>query len=77
MTARRRGAGATLEFVASAGSENVQDRMALLGDRVDEVSAEREVTLRLLRHLSSSVRHQQYHDADIVTVQVDAPQRAD
>lgn len=77
VTARRRGAGATLEFVASAGSENVQDRMALLGDRVDEVSAEREVSLRLLRHLSSSVRHQQYHDADVVTVQVDAPQRAD
>ena len=76
VTARRRGAGATLEFVASAGSENVEDRMALLGARVDEDSAEREVSLRLLRHLSSSVRHQQYHDADIVTVQVDAPERA-
>ena len=77
VTARRRGAGATLEFVASTGSENVEDRMALLGDRVDEVSAEREVSLRLLRHLSSSVRHQQYHDTDIVTVQVDAPEAAD
>ena len=76
VTARRRGAGATLEFVASAGSENVEDRMALLGARVDEASAEREVSLRLLRHLSSSVRHQQYHDADIVTVEVDAPERA-
>ncbi len=77
VTARRRGAGATLEFVASAGSDNVQDRMALLGARVEEASAEREVSLRLLRHLSSSVRHQQYHDADIVTVEVDAPERAD
>ena len=77
VTARRRGAGATLEFVASTGSENVEDRMALLGDRVDEVSAEREVSLRLLRHLSSSVRHQQYHDTDVVTVQVDAPEAAD
>lgn len=75
VTARRRGAGADVEFVAAAGSENVQDRIALLGDQVDEVSAEREVSLRVLRHLSSSVRHQQYHDADIVTVRVDPPPR--
>ena len=34
---------------------------------------EREVSLRLLRHLASSVHHQQYHDTDIVTVRVKAP----
>ena len=73
VTARRKGAGLVLEFVATAGSENVQDRVALLGDHIDEVSAEREVSLRLLRHLSSSLRHQQYHDTDIVTIRVDAP----
>jgi xanthine/uracil permease len=73
VTARRKGSGLALEFVAAAGSENVQDRVALLGEHVDEVSAEREVSLRLLRHLSSSLRHQQYHDTDIVTIQVDAP----
>ena len=33
---------------------------------------EREVSLRLLRHLASSVHHQQYHDTDIVTIRVDA-----
>ena len=48
--------------------------MALLGEHVDEGSAEREVSLRLLRHLSSSLRHQQYHDTDIVSIQVEAPQ---
>ena len=31
--------------------------------------------LRLLRHLASSVRHQQYHDTDILTVRVDAASR--
>ena len=74
VTARRKGSGVALEFVAAAGSENVEDRVALLGDHVDEASADREVSLRLLRHLSSSVRHQQYHDTDIVTIQVEAPQ---
>ena len=34
---------------------------------------EREVSLRLLRHLASSVRHQQYHDTEIVTVRVERP----
>ena len=34
---------------------------------------EREVSLRLLRHLASSVHHQQYHDTDIVTVRVKRP----
>ena len=76
VTARRKGSGLALEFVAAAGAENVEDRVALLGEHVDEVSAEREVSLRLLKHLSSSLRHQQYHDTDIVTLQVDAPRSA-
>ena len=73
VTARRQGSGLVLEFAAAAGSENLEDRVALLSDHVDEVSAEREVSLRILRHLSSSVRHQQFHDTDIVTIQVEAP----
>ncbi|MDE0000045.1 MAG: hypothetical protein OXQ89_20060, partial [Rhodospirillaceae bacterium] len=67
--------GATLEFIASRGEENLQDRLALLGDvsaSADDV-LEREVSLRLLRHLASSVRHQQYHGTDIVTVRVETP----
>ena len=65
--------GAILEFIAAPGEENLQDRIALLGERAEEVPAEREVSLRLLRHIASSVHHQQYHDTDIVTVRVDAP----
>ena len=58
---------AELEFVAASGSENLEDRMAL-GDSI--VPPEQNVSLRLLRHFASEVRHQQYHDADIVTVRV-------
>ena len=59
-----------LEFVVAPGDENLQDRLALLDAEPDEASAESEASLRLLRHLASSVRHQQYHDTDIVTVRV-------
>ena len=65
--------GAVLEFVASTGEENLQDRIALLGTRTNADLIEQEVSLRLLRHLASSVRHQQYHGTDIVTIRVDAP----
>lgn len=73
VTARKDGRGACLEFVASAGEEeNLQDRIALLGEEIDQTTLERDVSLRLLRHLASSVRHQQYHATDIVTVVVEA-----
>ena len=73
LMARKEGAGVVLEFVAATGEDNLQDRMALLGEPVGEIPIERDVSLRLLRHLASSVRHEQYHDTDIVTVRVDAP----
>ena len=73
LTARKEGGGALLEFVVAAGTENIQDRIALLGAGPVEAPDEREISLRLLRHLASRVHHQQYHDTDIVTVHVDAP----
>ena len=73
LVAHKEGEGAVLEFVSAAGSENLQDRIALLGERSAGAPVEREVSLRLLRHVASSVHHQQYHDTDIVTVRVDAP----
>ena len=73
LTARKEGGGAVLEFVAGAGTENIQDRMALLGTGPVEAPEEREISLRLLRHLASRVNHQQYHETEIVTVHVDAP----
>ncbi len=76
VVARREDDGALLEFVASTEGDNLQDRLALLGEPAADESIEREVSLRLLRHLTSSIRHQQYHDADIVTVRVEAPKPA-
>ena len=73
LAAHREKDAAVLEFVVAPGDENLQDQVAVLGDHAGEAEAGREVSLRLLRHLTSSVRHQQYHDTDIVTVRVDAP----
>ena len=62
---------AEVEFIAAPGEENLEDRMVLLTERGGGVPAEREISLRLLRHYASSVHHQQYHDTDIVAVRVE------
>ena len=61
-----------LEFIAASDTGNIEDRIALLGKQASEDAVEHEISLRLLRHFASSVRHQQYSDADIVTVRVKA-----
>ena len=71
VTARPDGGGAELEFLAVTGEGNVEDRLALVGAPAAELPLEHDVSLRLLRHLATSVRHQKYHDTDIVTVRVD------
>ena len=76
LTVRRTSTGATLELVtAVAGEENLQDRIALLREEPADGDPTRDGSLRLLRHVASSVRHQQFHNADILTVQVDDRQR--
>ena len=70
IVAYRDGADAVLEFIASPGGENIQDLLTVIKDTPSEPSADREVSLRLLRHAASSVDHQQYRDIDIVTVRV-------
>ena len=71
LTARRESADVVLEFVVAPTGENIQDRLAVMGGETEEDALESEVSLRLLRHLASSVRHRQYHDTDIMTVRVD------
>ena len=71
--AHKEGNEAVIEFIASATKENVQDQIALLGERATEAPIEQDVSLRLLKHIASSVQHQQYHDTDIITVRVKAP----
>ncbi|MDE2764894.1 MAG: hypothetical protein OXI25_00485 [Chloroflexota bacterium] len=73
VTAQKAAGGVELEFVsASAGEENLEDRLAYLGETPD-VTDVRETSFRILRGYASSVRHQKYHDVDIVTLRVDAP----
>ena len=64
---------AELEFLAASGEGNLEDRMALAAEQSVEIEAQRDFSLRLLRHLAGSVRHQKYHDTDILTVRVEAP----
>ena len=59
-----------LEFLAAFDEENLEDRLAYL-DEEAETEDEGDLSLRLLRHYASSVRHQKYHGLDVVTVVVD------
>ncbi|MXW06379.1 MAG: hypothetical protein F4Z81_15125 [Gemmatimonadetes bacterium] len=75
LVVRREDYSAILELVAATGEGNLQDRIELLGDaRAVETPEEMDVSLRLLRHFATSVRHQQYHDTDIITLEVDVRQ---
>ncbi|MCY3655353.1 MAG: hypothetical protein OXG95_01930 [Chloroflexi bacterium] len=68
--ARPGGASMELEFVATTDRENLEDQLAYLSDEIRLPEAN-EISLRLLRHYASSVRHQKYHGIDIVTVVVE------
>ena len=68
----RDGDDAVLEFIASPGGENIENLLTVIKEGPSEPAANREVSLRLLRHAASSVNHQQYHNVDIVTVRVGA-----
>ena len=70
LVARDDGDAVDLEFAASSGEANLEDQLALLGDQVAGPPVEEEVSLRLLRHYASSVRHQQFHNTDVITVRV-------
>ena len=69
VTARSVGGSAELEFVSATDEENLEDRLAYMGEN-PEVTDGREISFRLLRHLSSSVSHQKYHGVDVVSVRV-------
>lgn len=65
------GEAADLEFIAATDETNIEDQMALLSERAVDTPVEEELSLRLLRHYATSVRHQQYHDTDVVTIRVE------
>ena len=62
---------ATLEFIGGAGDEeNMEDRLRQLQQYDEETPVEQELSLRMLRAYATSVRHQQFHGTDIITVRV-------
>ena len=62
-----------IEFIAVFDKENLEDRLTYLDDEI-ETPEEDKISLRLLQHYASSVRHRKYYGLDIVTVQVKGSQ---
>ena len=64
---------ADLEFIGGGNESNIEDQVRQLQQHDSETPPENEISLRLLRNYASSVRHQQYHGTDIITVRVGPP----
>ena len=64
---------ADLEFIGGGNDQNMEDRLRQLQQHDSETAVENDLSLRLLRSYASSVRHQQFHDTDIITVRVTPP----
>ena len=68
------GRGAELEFITAPGEAgNLEDQLAVLDEpppEIEEMLREGDVSLRMLRHLATSVSHRQYHETEIVTLHV-------
>lgn len=71
LTVKRDGDNANLEFIVGSAGSNLEDQIMVMSEKPTDEPSEKEISLRLLRHLASSVNHQQYHNADIVTVRVE------
>ena len=73
VTARPNKTLVELEFMAVFDEENLEDRLACLAEEAEGAAGPVDastMTLRLLRHYTSSVQHQKYYGLDVVTVQV-------
>ena len=69
VVARNLREGALLEFTAATNAGNLENEMSVLAESPDPAS-ERDLSLALLRHHASSLKHHQYHNVDILTVRV-------
>ena len=67
---RAEGRAAEVDFMTALEGENMEDRLAYLGE-LSPAPDDREVSYRLLRHYAASVSHQKYHGMDVVTVTVE------
>ncbi len=73
--ARGEGSSIDLEFITSGSDGNIEDEIMVLGEQPDRTMIERELSLRLLRHYASSVHHQSFTNADILTARVERPEQ--
>lgn len=71
----REGREVVMEFIATSGSENIEDRLVLMENvqEPSDLTIQQGISLQLIRELSSQVVHQQYHETDCVTVRVAIP----
>jgi len=67
---RQEKGAAVMEFLARPQGTNLEEQIALVKQQ-DAPSTGRDLSLRLLGHYASSVRHRQYHATDLVTVKVE------
>ncbi|MDE0269601.1 MAG: hypothetical protein OXP11_00160 [Gammaproteobacteria bacterium] len=60
-----------VKILISGGDFNLEDQLAMLDSTGQDWPSEAEVPLRLLRHYATTVRHQQFHDTDIVPTRLE------
>ena len=70
IVARPQGNMVDLEFIATTRQENIEDQLAYVSDEATVPDVDN-LSLRLLRHHASAIRHQKFHGVDIVTVHVE------
>jgi len=61
---------AILEFYAGDSKENLEDRIALLESDISTPNIERDFSVRMLKHLTASVRHERYHGTEVLILRV-------
>ncbi|WP_419863761.1 solute carrier family 23 protein [Candidatus Poriferisodalis sp.] len=59
-----------LQLRTSADAQNLEDRLTFVSERAP-ATEEHTISLRLLRHFASTVRHRKYSGVDIITVEVE------
>ncbi|MYG81423.1 MAG: hypothetical protein F4187_06495 [Gemmatimonadetes bacterium] len=69
VSVRQEKGAAVMEFLAAPQGTNFEEQIKLLEKHA--VPVEQEMSLRLLTHYASSVRHRHYHLNDLVTVRVE------
>ena len=59
-----------LEFQSTGIEQNLQDQVSVLKEQSMLGRVEENVSLKILKEITDSVRHQQYHDTQLITVRI-------